>query len=468
MKSQEQFLAEFGHVNTFYAAPEGLKRPGGMVIDTAVPVQADIEAMGQWGYQLAKGATVGEILSQIRASEEWKQKHSGETPPPPPPPVTLPPLRIAGKHFTRAGVKVLPLYIHMGDLISRFSRDRAGALKMLDEAVLLRADGVRVWTYLLGLPFWRGRTFQPNWDTVAVVVEECQKRGLQLVLSQGDVWQLGSNAGVALRQTADFIRTHDPNAFDIVDGGNETWHNGQGNPENLAHACRVFANLGPIVTLTDAPEGGPYADGEEGKRQYRAHMARWCQSPANLFDIHSQAGDPDGCIRRTWNAGYETNQWLRVESETRGPERNVTVCNRFSRSQVLCLAAAGWISGAANIMLSSPGVISDGTRNGVFDAGESFLDMPGFRDLDTLRRWLPQDVMGWKRVHGGARDGSPRVFATNASDDTRADHAINEAAKEYICVISGNSRYGVTRVRNASEDDFPLQDDYRIVKGQLF
>lgn len=80
LKPRAQFYAEFQQVNAFYAASEGLKRPGGMVIDTASPVRADAEAMGAWGYDLMMGKTVDQCIKEIRQSDEWKAKHPGETP----------------------------------------------------------------------------------------------------------------------------------------------------------------------------------------------------------------------------------------------------------------------------------------------------------------------------------------------------------------------------------------------------
>jgi len=80
LKPRDQFYAEFQQVNAFYAAPEGLKRPGGMVIDSATPVRADAESMGAWGYDLMTGKTVAECTAAIRHSDEWRVKHPGETP----------------------------------------------------------------------------------------------------------------------------------------------------------------------------------------------------------------------------------------------------------------------------------------------------------------------------------------------------------------------------------------------------
>ena len=377
-------------------------------------------------------------------------------------------LREDGRAFMDDGGDVLPFYIHQGDAISLFARDRVRAEKNLDEAVALGADGIRPWTVLAGLPFWQGRTHPSSVAFLIEFVEACKARGLRLVLSQGDLWQFGAVAAAAyIARLAEVIRACGAEWFDFIDAGNETWHNGCDDPSVLAAAMRPLVGLGPLLLLTDAPEGGPYPTGDEGKRLYREHIARWCQAPASMLALHSQFSDPDGCIRRVWNGGYETGQWLRLEDELRGHGRNVTVCNTFTASQQLAMAAAGWISGAGMVFLCSAGVISDGMKNGHFDAGESFLDAPGFRRLAELRAWLPRDVMRWRRVHGGSRDGSPRVFAVPGDDETRADHAIADDGR-YVCVISGETRRDVRQVRDASVEDFPGLDDwYRIVKGRI-
>ena len=93
LKPQAQFAAEFTQVNAFYAASEGLQRPGGMVRDGA----CDVEAIIAWGYGLMAGMSVPQVLAQIRRSDEWKTKHPGETPPPPPATSRIDgPLRIDG------------------------------------------------------------------------------------------------------------------------------------------------------------------------------------------------------------------------------------------------------------------------------------------------------------------------------------------------------------------------------------
>lgn len=64
-------------LNTFYQAPEGLQRPGGLVIpDGEGRSVADMEAIAQWFYQLViEGVPLEAVFAQIRNSHEWKEKH---------------------------------------------------------------------------------------------------------------------------------------------------------------------------------------------------------------------------------------------------------------------------------------------------------------------------------------------------------------------------------------------------------
>lgn len=74
--SREQFYADLKAVQAFYRSPEGLQRPGGMVIvDHEGRSVADVEALGSWGYDLMTGRSLGDIFQAIRNSDEWKAKH---------------------------------------------------------------------------------------------------------------------------------------------------------------------------------------------------------------------------------------------------------------------------------------------------------------------------------------------------------------------------------------------------------
>lgn len=77
IKPRQQFYDELRAIDRFYAAPEGLQRLGGMVIERGGVLSADVEALGAWGYNLMMGATVDQCKEEIRQSDEWKGKHHG-------------------------------------------------------------------------------------------------------------------------------------------------------------------------------------------------------------------------------------------------------------------------------------------------------------------------------------------------------------------------------------------------------
>jgi len=70
-------FARLTALNEFYASPEGLKRPGGMIIDGHV----DMEAVAQWYHQMVvEGVSFDNVKQQIRQSAEWRSKHPGGQP----------------------------------------------------------------------------------------------------------------------------------------------------------------------------------------------------------------------------------------------------------------------------------------------------------------------------------------------------------------------------------------------------
>jgi hypothetical protein len=64
-------------LNAFYQAPEGLQRPGGLVIhDNEGRSVADMQAIAQWFYQLViERVSLEDVFTQIRNSHEWQSKH---------------------------------------------------------------------------------------------------------------------------------------------------------------------------------------------------------------------------------------------------------------------------------------------------------------------------------------------------------------------------------------------------------
>jgi hypothetical protein len=266
---------------------------------------------------------------------------------------------------------------------------------------------VRFWTTLLG-PYWAGREVTPTASTLASFLEELRALGLQAVLSQGDGmrWDRKELLWI-LRQV---VLTH-ARDIAVLDAGNETWQNGEPDPAKLAAFLREVGFDG-LQTLSSPPD------------EPLELMRAWSVDPANLMDAHSQTAEPLGNIRRIFNVGYEAGARRHgIQSEPRGPGRNVSVTQISSVPVLKAMAIASLMSRQAYVYMSSPGVISDGQSHGRFDAGERFRDMPGFREVAQVTTLLPQDLTSFRDLyHGGERWAARRKFAV-ANVDTRCDHA---------------------------------------------
>lgn len=75
--SKGEAFAALQALNAFYAAPEGLQRPGGLVlVDRDGRSVADMEAIAQWFHQLViDRVSLEDVFTQIRNSHEWRSKH---------------------------------------------------------------------------------------------------------------------------------------------------------------------------------------------------------------------------------------------------------------------------------------------------------------------------------------------------------------------------------------------------------
>lgn len=75
--SKGEAFARLTALNAFYAAADGLQRPGGLIrFDDQGRTIADMEAIAQWFYQMVvEGVSLEDVFTQIRSSEEWRSKH---------------------------------------------------------------------------------------------------------------------------------------------------------------------------------------------------------------------------------------------------------------------------------------------------------------------------------------------------------------------------------------------------------
>ena len=460
LKNRDQWFAEFSEINDFYAAPEGLQRPGGMVIDGA----ADIIAMREWGFNLMSGATVADTKARIRQSEEWRAKHPEGEPqepePEPRPSRLVGPLRIAADKsaFQDDAGPVLPVLCHAGDLLSRWTRDPAGVRSELDAIADAGYDGVRTWTVLGGSSYWAGREVGPMyqadyWKQLDGFVDALHTRRLRWLVSQGDMMRVLPSQ----RDREAFMRSLatslDDDQIIGVDAGNELLWNGETDPSKMRAVVDAFRAVLPCAVWSLTSPGS----------EEQADLDTFSGS---VFDVHGyRDGHAWDKIRHIFSIGYEIKPRTRlgIQSEPFGYGDLVSAsANKHELTPgVMALAAAvSLMARQMWVYFSGPGVKSD--------AGQRLVDMPGFRETCAVRDWLPIDVMTFGTIcHGGASQKGRRVYAVPGTDETRADGVIH-ADGRWVWALYG-PRWRECALERDSDitGEFPCGNDGRLVQGRF-
>ena len=353
---------------------------------------------------------------------------------------------------------VLPLCCHAGDLYSRHARGH-DITPILREIAAAGYHGIRTWTCLVGQPYWAGREVMAAAGTLEAFVRLVADHGLGVMLSQGDLWQ-NSVTSAQRRQVRDacaaVLASGLRNAVLSADAANEGVNNGGATPDRLVEWLRPLADAHPdvIYTLTSPMS------------EEKADLAAYTQPPARVYDVHGNRDGGTTSIRHIFNTGYESAPVrLGIQSEPTGPGQRVSV-GRESDPDVLCLMAlASLISRQWFVYFCGPGVISD-------DPGQTFAAMPGFLEVPQAAALLPRDIMTWARlVHGGARSGSPRIYAVpTGNESARADHAIERAdgTGKFACIMYGQGWERCTVARpHRIETDHTFGAAGRLVVGSL-
>lgn len=454
---RDAFASHYTTVNEFYAADDGLQREGGMVLDG----HADVQAMIQWGYDLASGVPVATVLEQIRQSDEWRTKHPDATPTPQPPPTPATGLRgrlriVDGVYHDDAGPS-LPVLCHAGDLLSRWTREPDAVRAVLATIRAAGYDGVRAWTVLHG-DYWRGRELGPMhqgeayWSHVIGFAAALRSAGLRWLVSQGDLLRALPRQTDRLSFVRQLALSVDRDLVLGVDAGNESWQNGEPDTTRLREVVETFRAACPcdVWSLTSPAS------------ELRADLDAYAGS---VYDVHGyRDGRSYDKLRHIYSIAYEQTPSRRVgiQSEPFGPGARVSVTQNKAEltSGVMALACAvSLMARQAWVYFSGPGVISD--------EGERFEDMPGFNATCAIRDALPRDLMAFGAlVHGGASQAR-RVFAVPGTDETRADHAIH-ADGRFVCAVYGPRWREVTQVRAAKiERRIDCGNDGYIIIGRI-
>lgn len=340
-------------------------------------------------------------------------------------------LRLDGSAFADDTGLVLPIWCHAGDLFALWTQDQVRAGQELDSIAQVGYHGLRVWTVLQG-PYWaeKGRDVNPTvtpryWDHWRAFCGACAGRGLRLIVSQGDLLRYAPDWPG--REAFMSALADDPNGVSaIVDAGNETWQNGEADPDRLAMVIHAYTTAGgrALYTLTS-----PAGDGDQV----------YDRAPADLWDRHvDRSGHWWDKLRHVFNLGYETHRGHpAIQSEPWGPGELVSVTNfKEEIDAEVCVLGAilATLTRQAWVYFSGEGV---SIRRGL--ATEI-----GFASVPAALAALPQDVMRWTAHHSGDTWAHRRVFRTD-EPGVRIDGAQANDGR-FVYVAYGPSGLHVLRV----------------------
>ncbi len=341
------------------------------------------------------------------------------------------PLRIEAGAFCDDTGSRLPVLCHAGDLLALYVRDPSWAEVELDTIAATGYLGVRTWTWLDG-PYWEGlgRTITPEeagyWGAVDRFAGALRVRGLRWLVSQGDMLRYAWDRRAFMHQLAETLR--DAGGLQIVcgvDGGNESWKNGESDPIRLREAVDAFRIVldVPIWSLTSPSDEKP------------ADLDRYSGS---VYDVHGYRGDHVADkIRHAFSIPFEGKPACRlgIQSEPPGPgaiEESGLVSSmghwgEMDAEAMALLTAMHLMARQMSVYFSSPGVSCR-------ERGE-FSRQPGFRESAVIASVLPPDLMRFQTLcHGGDSQRGRRVLCATGKDDylIRADHAIHDDGRFVI------------------------------------
>ncbi len=355
---------------------------------------------------------------------------------------------------------VNPIVCHFGDGLSLDIRDPGLCDTHLDAIADAGYQIVRTWTVLRG-PYWAGREcgpdFQSNYrECVVQFAHKLHMRGLRWMVSQGDLlaqYTTQANRKHVLQLILEAIASVHPDVIAFVDIGNESWQNGEDNPERLSELARFIQPFAHNATITLT---SPPSEEADDLRNYTFHV----------YDVH---GSRDGRywdkVRHIFSLGYERGSKTRngIQSEPFGQGDLVSASSNKQEidagvymlgAAVSCMARQVWT------YFSGPGVKATGSN-------ERLWEMPGFYETPDIIKQLPADLMTFQTlIHGGASQNR-RIYAVPSVDETRCDHAIHDDGR-FVCAIYGPQWKKAKIVRDHDViAEIPCGDKGKIVVGKL-
>jgi len=390
----------------------------------------DTEFLAAWlnNFQLieqttGQPTTEEQLINWWKSTQEYKDNENWEPEPGPNPPEpgTNPiagQVRISGSGYSDNNGPLLPIGLHLGDIFSKFTRDRGHAERYLSLANQAGYKIIQFWMNLgtLGGSYWSGREVGPNftpdfWGQLNAFSDLLDSYGLKGVYNLGDYKLRGMSHEEFSRTLGQQLVNRDTAAFNFA--GNEAWQTGADNINTLVDYINNFALFCPdVIKTTTSPPSEESSD-----------IDAWCAG--DFYAIHGYRGGEDhDRIRHIFSVPWEGNPPSRFgyQDEPTGPGSEVSVkpshCYNgrdVDANHMCALAFQSLMCNQAFNYFCSEGVKSDG----------DITKRAGFYEVPKVANLLPLDVMSWDTAfHFGDSQSGRRIFAPRSGNHVRFDHRI--------------------------------------------
>jgi len=328
-------------------------------------------------------------------------------------------LRIDSAGYVDDVGRVLPIGIHIGDLFSKFVRDRAHAQNLCSQASAAGYPLIHFWMNLGTLgDYWSGRECGPGytdnfWGELGALGDLLDSYGLKGGYNLGD-YKLWSGDHISFfSQLGDHLSQRSMNTAAYVFGGNEAWQTGADSVDEIKDALNAFrAHCATVICTTTAP---PSESAED--------IAEWCSGDFYAIHGYRDAEDHDR-IRHIFSVPWEGHPpdaygW---QDEPTGPGDGVSVkashCYNgrdVDANHMCALAVQSLMCNQGFNYFCEDGVKSDG----------DITRWAGFHEVAKVIGFVPVDIMGWPGpLHFGGSQSHNRVFSPLAENTLRFDHRL--------------------------------------------
>lgn len=316
---------------------------------------------------------------------------------------------------------VLPIGLHVGDLLSKLAHQREDHVKtVIRQAREAGYTFIHFWMNLGTLgDYWAGREVGPGytsdfWGLLNHLGNLLDDQGMKGGYNLGDYKLWEGNHKDFFRELGRHLRDRQNQTAAYVFGGNEAWQTGADSKEEISDALDEFtAECNTVPVTTTAPPS-----------EHEGDIAAWCGG--DFYAIHGYRGGEDhDRVRHIFSVLWEGHPPAKfgIQDEPTGPGDKVSVKSSHcyegrdvDANHMCALAVQSLMCNQGFNYFCSDGVKSDG----------DITQWAGFYEVAKVKSIVPIDIMAWPNpFHFGNSQSNHRVFSPSAEDTLRFDHRIS-------------------------------------------